>query len=82
MTALSIIALKLPKLPEVILNDLPLQQPPFTVHLEPLCLDDWVKEFQGVIASNRELVHCGNCVRLLTQVTKLVCFLLNLIIVF
>lgn len=52
---------------KVPISSLPIQQPPFTVHIEHLQVDDWVKEFRGVISSDGELVNCGDSVQLLTH---------------
>lgn len=61
----STMQLNLPDAKGIILEDLPVQQPPFTVHWDHLSLDDTIQEFRGVIGQDGELVHVGDFVMLL-----------------
>lgn len=61
---LSTFVLNLPDAQDIPLGDLPIQQPPFTVHIECLHHDDLVHEFHGVIGKDGDLVQSGNYVKL------------------
>jgi len=54
----------LPDAQEVSLEDLALQEPPFTVHIDHLELNKLVREFKGVIGQDGHLVGTGEFVEL------------------
>ena len=61
---LSTVILNLHDAPDIPICDLPLQSQLFTVHIGHIRLDDWVREFHGVIGSDGDLVNCGDYVKL------------------
>lgn len=56
--------LNVPDAKDVHLGDLPLQQPPFTVHVDHLRMDDQVHVFHGMIGGDGDLVRTGDYVKL------------------